>query len=129
MDITNTKNAKKMNKPNLRWQSMFKKTCATKNVNNMLTETFTLCAADRISNGKISLGTNHPRGPQDQANPATYMQMKSTTTIAYHLGKSPGLPSIPNLAPMQAATTAFANPNRNHVSVTLTKACELLTND
>lgn len=57
------------------------------NVKSMFTETVILCAADRISSGKISLGTNHPRGPQDQANPATYMHMKRTTTMAYHLGK------------------------------------------
>ena len=41
-----------------------------------------LCPADRISSGKISLGTSHPRGPHDQANPATYAQMKSTTMAA-----------------------------------------------
>lgn len=31
----------------------------------MLTQTTILCAADLISNGNSSLGTNHPRGPQD----------------------------------------------------------------
>ncbi|KAF1862034.1 hypothetical protein Lal_00026551 [Lupinus albus] len=39
--------------------------CATRAVKIMLTHTTTLCAADLISNGKSSLGTNHPKGPQD----------------------------------------------------------------
>lgn len=106
IDMSRTKKAKKMNNPNFKWQSIVKKTWATMNVNNMFTETFTLCAAERISKGKISLGTNQPRGPHDHAKPATYMQMNSTTTIAYHLGNSPGSPLTPNLAPIAAATTA-----------------------
>ena len=60
-----------MKKPDLRPQSMLRKTSATRKVNNMLTETAILCAADRISSGKISLGTNHPRGPHDHAKAAT----------------------------------------------------------
>lgn len=69
--ITKTKKPKKMNKPNFMWHNIIKKTCATKKVKSMLTDTLTLWAAERISNGKISLGTNQPRGPHDQANPAT----------------------------------------------------------
>jgi hypothetical protein len=71
MDISTTKNAKKRKIPNFKWQSIVRKTWAIMNVKSMLTDTVTLCAADRISNGKISLGTNQPRGPQDQENPAT----------------------------------------------------------
>ncbi|KAJ8450862.1 hypothetical protein Cgig2_032487 [Carnegiea gigantea] len=41
-----------------------------------------------ISKGKISLGKSHPNGPHDHAKAETYMQMKSTTTMAYHWGKS-----------------------------------------
>ena len=41
------------------------------NVNNMLTDTLMAWPADRISRGQISLGTNQPNGPQDQANAAT----------------------------------------------------------
>jgi len=33
--------------------------------------------------------------------------MKSTTTIAYHSGKSPGFPLVPNLAPIAAATATY----------------------
>lgn len=42
-----------------------RKNCATKAVKIMLTHTTTLCAADLISNGNSSLGTNHPKGPHD----------------------------------------------------------------
>ncbi|WVZ24081.1 hypothetical protein V8G54_002625 [Vigna mungo] len=44
----------------------------------MLTQTTILCAADLISNGNSSLGTNHPRGPQDL--PYANTNKKITTT-------------------------------------------------
>ena len=69
--IAKTKHAKNMKSPNFMWQSIVVKICAMTKVKIMLTETLTLCAADRTSSGKISLGTNHPKGPQDHANPAT----------------------------------------------------------
>ncbi|CAA6658407.1 unnamed protein product [Spirodela intermedia] len=53
-------------------------------VKNMFTETLMDCPADRISRGKISDGTSHPRGPQDQ-----------TMTMAVPLSTFP-TPLIPN---------------------------------
>ena len=47
-----------------------------------LTATVILCPADRISKGKISLGTNHPSGPHDHANPVTYIQIKIIIKVA-----------------------------------------------
>jgi hypothetical protein len=35
--------------------------------------------------------------------------MKSTTTIAYHFGKSPGFPSVPNLAAIETATATYTH--------------------
>lgn len=87
------------------------------NVNNMFTETLILCAAERISSGNISLGTNQPNGPHDQANPATYMHMNSTTTIAYHLGKSPGSPLTPNFTAMKIATRVCTKKKLQHLRV------------
>ena len=76
-------------------------------VKNMFTETLILCAADLISNGKISDGTSQPSGPHDHAKADTYMHMKSTTTIAYHSGRFVTFPLTPNFTPMQIATTTY----------------------
>lgn len=66
-----THTAKKKNKKYLRWHNMSRKIWAMIKVKNMLTDTFMLCPADRISRGEISLGTSHPNGPQDHANAET----------------------------------------------------------
>ena len=54
-------------------------------MNKKPTATVILCPADQISNGKISLGTNHPSGPHDHANPAAYTQIKIIIKLAYPL--------------------------------------------
>jgi hypothetical protein len=71
MVMITTKPAKNKKRPNFKWQSMVRKNWPMKKVKNMLTETLMACPADLISRGQISLGTNHPNGPQDQANAAT----------------------------------------------------------
>lgn len=75
----------------------------------MLTPTLILCPADLTSSGKISLGTNQPRGPHDHAKAATYMHMNVTTVIAYHFGKSPGFPFVPNFSAIAIAMTICNN--------------------
>ena len=72
------KEAKSKKIPNLRWQSDMRNNWATSAVKIMLTQTTILCADDLISNGKSSLGTNHPRGPQDL--PYAKTNKKITTT-------------------------------------------------
>lgn len=44
----------------------------------MFVDTVIACPADRVSKGKISLGINHPKGPQDQAKEDTYTQINAT---------------------------------------------------
>jgi len=112
--ITTTKHAKKMNNPNFMWQSIAVKICAMAKVKIMFTDTFTLCAAERTSSGNISLGTNHPRGPHDHANPATYTHMPHTTTMAYHFGNTPGSPSSPNLHAIATVITIYTTPNQTN---------------
>ena len=75
-------------------------------VKSMLTDTLMDCPAERISRGKISLGTNQPSGPHDQAKPATYMQMKATTNPAYVFGMLPS-PLVPNLIAIRVPTTIW----------------------
>lgn len=72
-------------------------------VKNMFTDTLMLCPADRISRGKISLGTNQPSGPHDHAKPATYAQMKSTMQPAYPLDRV-ATPLVPNFTPIKVPT-------------------------
>lgn len=88
---------------------------ATTKVQIMLTETLMLWAAERISSGKISLGTNQLRGPQDHANPTTYTQIHMTTTIAYHFDRVSGSPSTPNLQAIAIAITIYKQ-NSNLIS-------------
>lgn len=94
-----------MNEANLNVHNISKKICAIKNVKSMLTITLTLWAADRISSGKISLGTNHPRGPHDHAKPAMYTHMHATKPLAYHGSSVPGFPLIPNFQAIPAVIT------------------------
>ncbi|CAL1388294.1 unnamed protein product [Linum trigynum] len=56
---------------NLKWHSIDRKACAITKVNNRFTHTVTLCPADRVSSGKVSLGISHPNGPHDHANADT----------------------------------------------------------
>ena len=71
--------AKKRKMPYRKWHNIVRKSWAMRKVNNKFTETTRPCPAERISIGKISLGTNQPSGPHDQAKPATKMQTKETT--------------------------------------------------
>lgn len=67
------------------------------NVQNMFTDTFIACPADRISSGQISLGTNQPNGPQDHANPATYTQIRAnriSASIPPDIDPSPLIPKF-----------------------------------
>ena len=73
----------------------------------MFTATLMACPADRISRGQISLGTNHPNGPQDHANAATYAQIKNKRTFASVLDKSPS-PLTPNFTAIMAPTAIYS---------------------
>lgn len=73
----------------------------------MLTDTLTLCAADRISSWKISLGTSQPNGPQEYEKPAMYKQMKMTTRTAYHISRCPGCPFTPNFNAIAIVITIY----------------------
>lgn len=105
--MTNTKTAKNMNRPYLKRQSKGRKISAMKKVKSMLTETVMLCPADRISKGKISLGTSQPSGPHEYANAFTNTHMKKTTRIAYHNGRGPGFPVVPNFRAIATAMTTL----------------------
>jgi len=86
------------------WQSIVRKNCPMRKVKNMLTETLMACPAGLISNGQISLGTNHPNGPHDHANPATYKHMKARIQSAVAGVKVPD-PVVPNFIPIKVPTT------------------------
>lgn len=73
-------------------------------VNSMFTDTLMDWPADRISSGKISLGTSQANGPQDQAKPATYKHMNRTVTLPAEVLKLP-CPDVPNSAPIMLPTT------------------------
>ncbi|KAH9620823.1 hypothetical protein KSS87_015130, partial [Heliosperma pusillum] len=64
------------------WQSIERKACAIKKVNNMFELTEKANPAVLVSTGKISLGMSHPSGPHDHANDMTKVQVSKTTTIA-----------------------------------------------
>ncbi|MCI01535.1 hypothetical protein A2U01_0022562, partial [Trifolium medium] len=55
--------------------------CAIMKVNRRFTATVILCPADRTSNGNISLGTVHPRGPHDHPKARTNRESTTTTDI------------------------------------------------
>ncbi|KAK2371790.1 sugar transport protein [Trifolium repens] len=82
IDMMKTQLEKKMKMPNLKWHNMDRNACAMTNVKSKLTQTVTLCPAERVSNGNVSLGISHPRGPQDQAKAETKVQTMITTNIA-----------------------------------------------
>ena len=69
--IMMTNPLKNRKRPNFKWQSMVRKHCPIMKVNVMLNITFKACPAGRVSKGKISLGTNQPKGPHDHAKAAT----------------------------------------------------------
>jgi len=48
----------------------------------MFTATLIAYPADQTSRGQISLGTNQPNGPHDQANAATKAQIKNKRRLA-----------------------------------------------
>lgn len=93
--------AKKRKIPNLRAQRSGRKTCAMIKVKRRFTATVIPCPAERVSNGKISLGTVHPRGPHDHPNAATKRQKITTTNTAKLFGSSL---LLPNLRPKIIAT-------------------------
>jgi hypothetical protein len=71
--------AKKRKMPNLKAQSSARNACAMAKVKSRFTATVMLCPADRVSSGKISLGTVHPSGPHDHPNASTKRQITTTT--------------------------------------------------
>ncbi|MED6112461.1 hypothetical protein PIB30_061925 [Stylosanthes scabra] len=73
--------AKKRNNPNLMEQRRARNDWAIMKVNSRFTATVTLCPADRISYGNISLGTVQPSGPHDHPKANTKRQIKTTTNI------------------------------------------------
>jgi len=90
--------------PNLKWHNIERKACAMTKVKSKLTQTVTLCPAERVSNGKVSLGISHPRGPQDHAKEDTKVQTRTTTSTAKPFERSleSSFTFIPN---MMAITT------------------------
>uniref|UniRef100_A0A0A9HB98 GSVIVT00019956001, HT5 n=1 Tax=Arundo donax TaxID=35708 RepID=A0A0A9HB98_ARUDO len=66
----------------LRWQSMERNACAMTKVKSRFTHTVTLCPADLVSSGNVSLGMSHPSGPQDQAKEETKVHTMTTTMMA-----------------------------------------------
>ena len=86
-DIARTQAEKNKKMPNFKRHNMDKKACAMTKVNNMFVNTVTLCPADLVSNGKVSLGMSQPSGPHDQAKEATNEQIMTTTKIAKLLFK------------------------------------------
>ena len=93
---------------------MMVKICVMAKVNIMFIEILILCAAERTSSEKISLGTNHPKGLQDHANPVMYTHMPHTVTVAY-FGNISGFPSSPNLHAI--ATNIYGKPNQNNKQI------------
>ena len=75
--ITITHPPKKKKIPALKWQSIAKSVCPLKKINTRVTATVMLCPADLISNGNISLGTNHVNGPHEYENPANYTHSRT----------------------------------------------------
>ena len=71
---------------------------------NMLTETVMLCPADRTSRGNISLGTSQPKGPQDHAKPATYVQTKNNTEAVNAFEGFAAFPLVPNMTAIKVPT-------------------------
>jgi hypothetical protein len=78
----NTQLAKKKKIPYLKLQSIDRNACAITKVKRRLTQTVTLCPADLVSRGKVSLGINHPRGPHDHAKADTKTHTINTITMA-----------------------------------------------
>ena len=64
--------------PYLKEHNRAKNPCAIEHVKRRFTKTVMACPAERVSSGKISLGTVHPRGPQDHPNAATNKQIAAT---------------------------------------------------
>ena len=81
-DMMATQMEKNTNMKDLRWQSIERKTCARMDVKSRFVQTLTLCPAERVSSGKVSLGMSHPSGPHDQAKEDTKLQMMMTTMMA-----------------------------------------------
>ncbi|KAI8028126.1 hypothetical protein LOK49_LG02G01896 [Camellia lanceoleosa] len=105
--MISTKPEKMMNRPNLTMQRAERKIWATRKVNDMFMATTILCADDRILRGKILLGTNHPRGPHENANAVTNMQMQHTRMLKYSISKFVASPVTPNLAPTRIDTALY----------------------
>ncbi|KAH9618887.1 hypothetical protein KSS87_015598 [Heliosperma pusillum] len=63
------------------WQSMERKACAIRKVNNMFELTEKAKPAVLVSTGKISLGMSHPSGPHDHANDITKLQEHLNTCL------------------------------------------------
>ncbi|KAH0467391.1 hypothetical protein IEQ34_004629 [Dendrobium chrysotoxum] len=87
MDIMTTQPEKKAKMPYFMWQSMERKACAMTKVKSRLVQTVTLCPADLVSSGNVSLGISQPSGPQDHAKAETKMQTINTTSTAQPLAR------------------------------------------
>lgn len=98
--MINSQPAKNRNEPYWKWHKMLRKACAITNVIARFVDTTIACPAERISMGKISLGTNHPSGPQDHANAETKVEMKNRTRLPSPL-ESTFVP--PNFVPNMTA--------------------------
>jgi hypothetical protein len=97
-----------MNDPYSKVQSIVRNTCPIINVNNKLMETTIACPPDRTSIGRISLGTNHPNGPHDHANPETNRHIITSTQVPYDAERTL---APPNWVPKIQAITICKNHN------------------
>ncbi|GER50809.1 4-hydroxy-tetrahydrodipicolinate reductase [Striga asiatica] len=104
--ITNTHAAKKKKIPDFRRQSIARNACAIKNVIVRFTATTTLCAADLISSGKISLVTTHPSGPHESPNPDIKTHINTSTAAAHPLSIPPWSPSFAAIIPPTSSIDA-----------------------
>lgn len=93
-DMITIREAKSTKTPHRRWQRAARKHWAIAAVKKRLTQTTILWPADLVSSGKISLGTNHPRGPQAQPYAATKRQIDITRSSAKLRGSSTPLPKL-----------------------------------
>lgn len=88
------KEANRRKIPYLRWQSEVRKSWATAAVKIMFTHTTILWPADLVSRGKISVGTNQPRGPHDLPYPSTNKKITITRKILIPFDSSSPCPNF-----------------------------------
>ena len=102
-DMTRTKKANRRKIVDFIAQSVERKACAIKKVNNKFTDTTTLRPADLSSNGNVSLGISHPIQPHEYANAITNTHIIITVMMPDTSGRPPvSWSPIPSKIPITA---------------------------